>query len=399
MPKQRPSAVKADNVSKSFRLPHEKHTTLKQTVLNLGKRSFSTQTVLDDISLEVKKGEFFGIVGRNGSGKSTLLKILAGIYQPDSGGMHLNGNLTPFIELGVGFSPELSGRDNVYLNGTILGLSPEEIDAKYDEIVGFAELEDFMDQKLKNYSSGMQVRLAFSIAIQAHNDILLIDEVLAVGDENFQNKCVDYFSQIRKNKDQTVVLVTHDMGWVERFCDKAIVIHDGEIVEGVQKPYDAHKLYSRINQAYTSGTAAEEDQNRWGDGRAVIQSIDMRGENQQDDRLLQTGYPVDIDIHFESKTITSGTILVGLAVYDETGTFLYGPNSYDEALSSDLSRATYRIPELRLNTGRYFLSVGLFNQDATQTYDFMDKAIEFKVVNEHSDNNRGKVVVDGEWRY
>lgn len=393
-------AVKAENVSKSFRLPNEKHGTLKQAVLNMGKRYYTQQHVLEDINLEVEKGEFFGIVGRNGSGKSTLLKILAGIYQPDSGDVHINGLLTPFIELGVGFSPELSGRDNVFLNGIILGLTPEELAQKYDEIVAFAELEDFMDQKLKNYSSGMQVRLAFSIAIQAHNDILLIDEVLAVGDENFQNKCVDYFSRIRKDENQTVILVTHDMGWVERFCDKAIVIHDGEIVEGVQKPYDAHKLYSRINQSYKSEDQGEDEEaNRWGNRKAVITDLHMYDAQQPDSEIFQTGNAMKVDIDIENKKLTSGSLLVGLAVYDETGTFLYGPNSYDENLSFDTPRVSYTTPSLKLNTGRYFLSVGLFNQDATDTYDFMDKAIEFKVINEHSDNNRGKVIADGEWSY
>ena len=396
---KQPYAVKAENISKTFRLPSEKHSTLKQTVLNMGKQHYSQQHVLQDINLEVKKGEFFGIVGRNGSGKSTLLKILAGIYQVDTGNIQLNGRLTPFIELGVGFSPELSGRDNVFLNGTILGLTPEEIDRQYNEIVAFAELEDFMDQKLKNYSSGMQVRLAFSIAIQAHNDILMIDEVLAVGDENFQNKCVDYFSSIRKDKNQTVVLVTHDMGWVERFCDKAIVLHEGEIVEGVQKPYDAHKLYSRINQSYKTGKEGEDDESRWGDGKALIRGVTLTSPDQQGKHLFRTGAPLEVTVSLENQELTSGTILVGLAVYDETGTFIYGPNSYGENLSIDHTRVTYRVPDLKLNTGRYFLSAGLFNQDATDTYDFMDQVIEFKVINEHSDTNRGRVVLEGEWDY
>ena len=174
-----------------------------------------------------KKGEFLGIVGRNGSGKSTLLKVLSGIYVPEKGDVEVYGTLVPFIELGVGFNPELTGRENIYLNGALLGFSNAEVDEMYDEIVEFAELKDFMDQKLKNYSSGMQVRLAFSIAIRARGDILILDEVLAVGDAAFQQKCNDYFASLHGN--QTVVLVTHSMDNVRKFCDRAILIEDGKI--------------------------------------------------------------------------------------------------------------------------------------------------------------------------
>jgi ABC-2 type transport system ATP-binding protein len=182
-------AIKVENVSKTFKLPHEKANSLKSAVVNFwhSDRTFENQKALSDISFEVKKGEFFGIVGRNGSGKSTLLKLLAGIYTPSKGEIRINGKLTPFIELGVGFNPELTGRENVFLNGALLGFSRKEMEVMYEDIVKFAELRRFMDQKLKNYSSGMQVRLAFSIAIRAQSDILVLDEVLAVGDSNFQS--------------------------------------------------------------------------------------------------------------------------------------------------------------------------------------------------------------------
>lgn len=222
-------AIKLDAITKSFKLPFERNSTLKGAIINLAKRGFEEQKVLVDFSLTVKKGEFLGILGRNGSGKSTLLKTLSGIYYPDKGDIHINGKLTPFIELGVGFNPELSGKDNVYLNGALLGFSRKEIDAIYYDIVAFAELEKFMDQKLKNYSSGMQVRLAFSIAIRANTDILVLDEVLAVGDEAFQRKCYDYFNKL-KLEGKTVVLVTHDMSAVKRFCTRAIVINSGTII-------------------------------------------------------------------------------------------------------------------------------------------------------------------------
>lgn len=224
------NAIEVRNVSKSFKLPHEQNSSLKGAVVNFWrhKRGYEVQHVLHDVSFNIKKGEFFGIVGRNGSGKSTLLKIISGIYSPDRGSVNINGSLTPFIELGVGFNPELSGRDNVYLNGAMLGFSRSEMDEMYDEIVGFAELEKFMDQKLKNYSSGMQVRLAFSIAIRANSDILVLDEVLAVGDESFKRKCYKYFAELKRNK-KTIILVTHSMEQVSQFCDRALMIESGEI--------------------------------------------------------------------------------------------------------------------------------------------------------------------------
>ena len=193
------NAILVENVSKSFKLPKDNHNGIKQLLINTitgrRKKGYEKQRVLKNVSFEIQKGEFYGIVGRNGSGKSTLLKLLAQIYTPEKGSVKVNGSLTPFIELGVGFNPELTGRENVYLNGALLGFSKSEVEAMYEDIVSFAELSRFMDQKLKNYSSGMQVRLAFSIAIRAKSDILLLDEVLAVGDEAFQQKCFEYFGE------------------------------------------------------------------------------------------------------------------------------------------------------------------------------------------------------------
>ena len=224
-------AIEVKNLSKSFKLPTEKSSGLKQAIFNSlkGIKGYTKQEVLKDISFKVKKGEFLGIVGRNGSGKSTLLKTLSKIYVPDCGEIKINGALGPFIELGVGFNPELTGRENIYLNGALLGFSNQEMDKMYQEIVDFAELEPFMNQKLKNYSSGMQVRLAFSIAIRAKGDILILDEVLAVWDAAFQEKCNKYFSDLKG--EQTVIIVTHDMENVKRFCDRAILLENGKIVK------------------------------------------------------------------------------------------------------------------------------------------------------------------------
>ena len=225
-------AIKVKNLHKSFNLPTEQSFGLKQAFFNRlrGIKGYTEQKVLKGLDFKIKKGEFVGIIGRNGSGKSTLLKILAGIYYPERGEITINGNLVPFIELGVGFNPELTGRENVYMNGALLGFSNEEMDEMYDDIWEFAELKPFQDQKLKNYSSGMQVRLAFSIAIRAHGDILLLDEVLAVGDAAFQKKCEEYFASL-KNQNQTVILVTHSMDNVKKFCSRAILLENGKIVE------------------------------------------------------------------------------------------------------------------------------------------------------------------------
>lgn len=240
-------AVKVDHVSKDFRLPTEATQSLRTALVNRfrGIKGYREQQVLKDISFDVYKGDFFGIVGRNGSGKSTLLKIISQIYVPEKGTVTVDGKMVSFIELGVGFNPELTGRENVYMNGAMLGFTTEEIDAMYGDIVEFAELEDFMNQKLKNYSSGMQVRLAFSVAIKAQGDVLILDEVLAVGDEAFQRKCNDYFME-RKASGKTTILVTHDMGAVKKYCNRAVLIEDG-LVKAYGDPEDVANQYSFDN--------------------------------------------------------------------------------------------------------------------------------------------------------
>ena len=251
-------AVKVDHVSKYFKLPTEATSSLRTALVNRfkGIKGYKEQHVLKDISFDVEEGDFFGILGRNGSGKSTLLKIISQIYVPEKGRVTVNGKLVSFIELGVGFNPELTGRENVYMNGALLGFSPKEIDDMYDDIVDFAELHEFMNQKLKNYSSGMQVRLAFSVAIKAQGDILILDEVLAVGDEAFQRKCNDYFME-RKKSGKTTILVTHDMGAVKKYCNKAVLIEKG-LVKALGAPEDVANQYSVDNAVVTVHSDTEE---------------------------------------------------------------------------------------------------------------------------------------------
>lgn len=243
---ERKVVISARNIKKTFRIPHEKRTSMKQVAVTFfKKKTYTDFPVLKGVSFDVHEGEFFGIVGRNGSGKSTLLKILAGIYTYDEGELTIDGKISPFLELGVGFNPELSGRENVFLNGAILGLSRRQIEEKYDEIVEFSELEQFMDQKLKNYSSGMQVRLAFSVAIHAHAPIILLDEVLAVGDANFQNKSARVFEDL-KAQGRTILFVSHSMEAIVRFCDRAMLVHDGEVMK-IGDPREVAATYESLN--------------------------------------------------------------------------------------------------------------------------------------------------------
>ena len=241
-----PPAISVHNLSKTFRLPSERRGTLRERLMKLHVRNArQDRRTLDNISFEVQQGEFFGIVGRNGSGKSTLLKILAGIYRPDKGSkIVINGRIAPMLELGVGFNPELTGRENVFLNATILGLSRRQIQDRYDELVHFAELEDFMELQVKHYSSGMSVKLAFAVAMQGNAPIMLLDEVLAVGDFVFAEKCFALFERYKK-EGKTIILVTHSPASMERFADRAMLIHKSRL-EAIGNPKEVLETYKQL---------------------------------------------------------------------------------------------------------------------------------------------------------
>ena len=237
--------IKLDHINKNFKIPTEKQDSLRERFINFSfRQNYKRLQALKDINLEVKKGEWLGIIGPNGSGKSTLLKLIAGIYEPDKGQIEINGHLVPFLELGVGFNPELSARDNIFLNGVILGMSRKKISRQFDQIVNFAGIKLFLDQKLKNFSSGMQVRLAFAIAIQSAGDIFLLDEVLAVGDYQFQKKCNQVFKDM-KQQGKTAILVSHDLDSIIQYCDKAIWLDHGKIILSGQ-PETVIKAYTRF---------------------------------------------------------------------------------------------------------------------------------------------------------
>jgi ABC-2 type transport system ATP-binding protein len=296
-PSSAPVVIEVRDIEKSFQLPTHKVDSLKERLTSFSKRDHRELRALRGVSFDVHRGEFFGIVGRNGSGKSTLLKILASIYGANAGRVRMAGRLAPFIELGVGFNPELTARENVELNGVMMGLHRQEAKQRLGTVLEFAELEEFEDMKLKNYSSGMLVRLAFSVMIQSDAEILLIDEVLAVGDASFQQKCADVFHEIR-DSDRTVVLVTHDMGAVEHYCHRAMLLHDG-VVQAIGDPDDVARKYLRLNfeQAPTQ-PGVDGD---WG-GEADIRLVDtwLEGANGERATSVETGEELRFQAVFEA---------------------------------------------------------------------------------------------------
>lgn len=394
-------AIRVEKLSKSFKLPHEKHGSLKNMFVNIfrGRTTYEKQEVLKDISLEIKKGEFFGIVGRNGSGKSTLLKLLAGVYSPESGAIHVNGKLTPFIELGVGFSPELTGRENVFLNGSLLGFSREEMEKMYDEIVEFAELERFMDQKLKNYSSGMQVRLAFSIAIRAESEILLLDEVLAVGDSNFQRKCFRTFKEI-KNQGRTVVLVTHDMDAIQEYCNRALMISSGKIVL-TGKPRDVALRYEAANSG-SSKTNKENKLMRPKNPGIKIESLIIESQNKKTSQFTLDD-EIRITANVNVKTATEAQF--NLFLLNKTGDYLAGINS-TKHLGTRFDRGkqsfTCSIKAGQLAKGEYSVGLGIYTMDSMpEIIDIVDKNYSAEMPNiniiESSKFRNGQFYIDGQW--
>jgi ABC-2 type transport system ATP-binding protein len=316
-------AIEVRQLSKDFLLPHLRRNTVKGYYLDLFRRRriIELHHALQDLSFEVMEGEFFGVVGRNGSGKSTLLKILAGIYKPTSGEVTVRGRLVPFIELGVGFNAELSGRDNVYLNGALMGFSRAEMDEMYDDIVAFAELEGYMDQKLKNYSSGMQVRIAFSLATRARGDVLLVDEVLAVGDTAFQRKCFEHFRQL-KSGSTTIVFVTHNMDAVREFCDRAILIEGSHILAAGSADEVAEKytrLFTRAPREEQPADHERPPEARWGEGQVRYERIRVKP-------LLRAGEPLTIEVEAVALQSVDDAVF-GFLVSTSSGLAILGTNS------------------------------------------------------------------------
>ncbi|HXH26777.1 MAG TPA: ABC transporter ATP-binding protein [Candidatus Acidoferrum sp.] len=376
------TAIKVDKVYKNFLLPHEKNQSLKSLFTGIFRkvdRGAETQHALKDVSFEVKKGEFFGIVGRNGSGKSTLLKMLASIYQPTQGKITTDGRLVPFIELGVGFNSELTGRENVYLNGALLGFSKKEIDAQYNDIVAFAELERFMDQKLKNYSSGMQVRLAFSLATRAEADILLVDEVLAVGDADFQRKCFDYFRSLRRDK-KTVIFVSHDMSAVREYCDRAMLIEKSEVVK-IGNVNEVATLYTRMFMKEEAGEDDKEKQaGRWGSKKIAIDYV------RPELKKISGMKPVRLVCKATAKEDVLEGLVFGFLVKTGTAMHLTGMNTQilhqkiPSLRRGESVTVTWEVPNI-FNDGSYFVDVAAHDVSG-DVYDWWEDATSFSIFKE-----------------
>ncbi len=382
-------AIKVEQVGKTFVLPHEKTNSIKSAFVSFYKRnkSFELQRALDDVSFEVKQGEFFGIVGRNGSGKSTLLKLLAGIYTPSAGSVQVHGKLTPFIELGVGFNPELTGRENVFLNGALLGFSRKEMEAMYDDIVDFAELKKFMDQKLKNYSSGMQVRLAFSIAIRAESDILVLDEVLAVGDEAFQKKCIDVFENY-KSKKQTVILVTHEMATVKQFCSRAMLVDQGKIVS-IGDPTKVANDYTELNNQNVSSETARKNRQQ---AAKYKTRVELDG-----DSIVSYGDTVRLRLDWSAAP--KGAVKhIGVAVYKNTGEYVFGANTIlDDIKLKKAPHAEY-VLKADLGPGNYHFKVGAFGDTDSDIIEFVDHGPEFSVKSNKQLKWEGLAFLKHDWK-
>jgi ABC-2 type transport system ATP-binding protein len=346
-----PSAIEVRDLHKRFRIPQHRVQTLKERALHpLRRTRYSELQVLEALDFDVAQGEFFGIVGRNGSGKSTLLKCLAGIYRADRGTIRVAGRLAPFIELGVGFNPDLTARENVLINAVMMGLSPREARGRFDEIIAFAELEDFLELKLKNYSSGMQVRLAFSVMVQADADVMLIDEVLAVGDAAFQQKCLDVFYRMRE-EGRTVVLVTHDMGTVERFCHRGMLIRDGHI-DFIGDPGDVGRRYLELNFSAREGQVAP---------AAVGHAADVLGVRvQREDGLVTQSIPhgeemalyLDFRVH---EDVNQPCLHLWIANQDGIRVFATSTRQRLEDLAAGNVLRTRLALRNRLASGHYFV--------------------------------------------
>ena len=383
-------AIKVTNLSKSFRIPLDSSNGIKHKIINLfkGIKGYREFTPINNISFQIEEGDFFGIVGRNGSGKSTLLKTIAGIYSPNKGSVEVNGRLVPFIELGVGFSPELSGRENVFLNGALLGFNKDQMEAMYDDIVDFAELHDFMEERLKNYSSGMQVRLAFSIAIRAEADILLLDEVLAVGDEAFQRKCDEYFSSLKK-KGKTIILVTHDMDAVRKYCNKAILIKEGQIIADGSPDVIADTYSLENMQEMVADEVDEEDQSAIGKSsiKAKITS----------DRILNNTDTLEVEVTYRNGD--DREVYPKVVIYYEGATIM-GSNAkvlYDiSTRDTKEHKVIYKLPLDSFNQGEANVTAVLFdaeNKINLSTYGY-DTKIPIIIKNPETGNKIGGIIRD-----
>lgn len=387
--------IQVHDISKTFLLPKEKKRTLKEHVFSflLGRSmGYEPLHALRGVSFSVNKGEFFSIIGKNGSGKSTLLKILASIYAPDRGGASMGGSVSPFLELGIGFNPDLTARENVFLSAAVLGLRRREIESMYDDIIGFAELERFQDQALKNFSSGMHVRLAFSVAFMVNADILLIDEVLAVGDASFQQKCYDVFRRLKK-EGKTIIFVSHSMGDVKEFSDRVMLLHEGQIAS-IGAPdkviHDYQLLTAREDEkrmvreealkqkreAGAQGSAQAGSEGRWGSGRARVKGVAFCDAAGNEKHVYATGESMRMRIAFSREAADLASLRVAVALHRADGINVMETQSRPIPLDREGEGAQYAVdlvfPGIELLAAIYHFDVGLVAGDgAGEPFDFL----------------------------
>ncbi len=395
-----------EGLSKTFRIPHEKTTTLKGAALGLfNKKKYSEFKALKNINFKVRKGEFFGIIGRNGSGKSTLLKLLAGIYVSDRGAgkITINGKLSPFLELGVGFNPELTGRENLFLGGSILGMSKNQIEEKFDSIVAFSELREFIDMKLKNYSSGMQVRLAFSLAINAHAEILLMDEVLAVGDTNFQSKCLSEFNKY-KEQGKTVVLVTHDIATAQRYCDRVMLLRSGRIIK-IGKAEIVGNEYIRQNMSDEEERIEKEEIEEVGTAKKDKNTFEITGvkfldKKENEKNIFENSDNIVARIYYNATKRILKPVF-GVAIHTHDDTLVFGPNTKTSKFFIDYIEGQgyidFEIVNNQLFTGKYKLTVALYNWECITPFAFEDRKYSFSIISKE-ENQYGIIKLDHVWK-
>ena len=378
------SAIEIHDLKKTFRLYTDRGSSLKEKLLSKQRRHYETRTVLDGISLTAAPGEVIGLIGKNGSGKSTLLKLMSRILFPDSGSVAMHGRVSSLIELGAGFHPDMTGRENIYTNAAIFGLTHQEITERLDAIIAFSELEEFIDNPVRTYSSGMYMRLAFSVAIHVGADILLIDEILAVGDAAFQAKCFERLMEI-KAEGVTIVIVSHSMAQLERICDRTIWLDGGRIcMDGA--PNTVHPLYleemgkrQQLSAAAKPKTAQPEIP---ADSPAKWTRITLRNEQDEEITALRTGEPVILQMEYEADPERAEKALIGLALYRADNALCYGTNTQRERLKPVTLREKgvirCRFSAMQLVAGTYWFDVGLRRMDMF-AYDYAAQAVRFTV--------------------
>jgi ABC-type polysaccharide/polyol phosphate transport system ATPase subunit len=392
------AAVVLDGVSKQFTLYHQRGQGLKERLLSLvggGGSTRETFWAVDDVSLTLERGQTLGLIGHNGCGKSTLLQLLAGILEPDRGRVTVHGRVTSLLELGAGFSPDLSGRDNVFLNASLHGVAPAVVRAKFDEIVEFAELGRFIDTPVRNYSSGMYMRLGFAVAAHLDPEIVLVDEALAVGDEAFQRKCLRKIQEFQA-RGVTVVIVSHDLLLVERLCTHACLLQQGRLI-ALGPPADVIGRYHQI-AAESGGVAGEY---RWGSRVVTIAHVTLLDGHGDAVQHLRTGDALTIVMHYRADAPVARPVF-GLAIYHEDGTHLTGPNTRVGGLAIDHvegeGTVRYHIENLPLLPGRYVVSVSAYDYDLIDAFDHRERVATFSVTEGGTLERFGKVTMGGTWQ-